>query len=141
MISKVSFLKLKKGDILFKIKMKDIWEEKDILNINQLLEINDINKVYKKNKKIEVIIDNKGLINIYMLDKKNNIIGEHKWTLNRKVSIEEFLDSIPNNIRLDLSIINPPFLAFNGSKIAGLFLIGIQSSPRGVVLWKTCNCE
>ena len=61
--------------------------------------------MYKKNKKIEVKIDNKGLINIYMLDKKNNIIGEHKWTLNRKVSIEEFLDSIPNNIRLDLFII------------------------------------
>ena len=78
---------------------------KEILNINHLLEINDINKVYKKNKKIEVKIDNKGLINIYMLDKKNNIIGEHKWTLNRKVSIEEFLDSIPNNIRLDLFII------------------------------------
>ena len=61
-ISNVSFLKLKKGDILFKIKMKDIWDEKEILNINHLLEINDINKVYKKNKKIEVKIDNKGLI-------------------------------------------------------------------------------
>tara|TARA_Y100000741_G_scaffold281829_1_gene221616 strand:- start:223 stop:1923 length:1701 start_codon:yes stop_codon:yes gene_type:complete len=104
-ISKVSFLKFKKGDILFKIKMKDIWEEKDILNINNLLEINDINKVYKKNKKIEIIIDNKGLINIYILDKKNNIVKEHQWTLNRKVSIEEFFDSIPNNIRLDLFII------------------------------------
>ena len=104
-ISKVSFLKLKKGDILFKIKMKDIWDEKNILDIEHLLKINDINKVYKINKKIEIRIDNKGLINIYMLDKKNNIIREHKWTLNRKVSIEEFLDSIPNNIRLDLSII------------------------------------
>ena len=139
-ISKVSFLKLKKGDILFKIKMKDIWEEKDILNINQLLEINDINKVYKKNKKIEVIIDNKGLINIYMLEKEFNIIGEHKWTLNRKVSIEEFLDSIPNNIRLDLSIIRNNKIENYSCISSGEENIGIKSiTPMHEPIdWEIC---
>ena len=139
-ISKVSFLKLKKGDILFKIKMKDIWEEKDILNINHLLEINDINKIYKKNKKIEVVIDNKGLINIYMLDKKNNIIEEHKWTLNRKVSIEEFLDSIPNNIRLDLSIIRNNKIENYSCISSGEENIGIKSiTPMHEPIdWEIC---
>lgn len=139
-ISKVSFLKLKKGDILFKIKMKDIWEEKNILNINHLLKINDINKVYKKNKKIEVIIDNKGLINIYILDKRNNIIGEHKWTLNRKVSIEEFLDSVPNNIRLDLSIIRNNKIENYSCLSSGEEDIGIKSiTPMHEPIdWEIC---
>jgi hypothetical protein len=139
-ISKVSFLKLKKGDILFKIKMKDIWEEKNILNIKHLLEIDDINKVYKKNKKIEVIIDNKGLINIYILDKRNNIIGEHKWTLNRKVSIEEFLDSVPNNIRLDLSIIRNNKIENYSCISSGEEDIGIRSiTPMHEPIdWEIC---
>ena len=139
-ISKISFLKLKKGDILFKIKMKDIWEEKNILNIKHLLEINDINKVYKKNKKIEVIIDNKGLINIYILDKRNNIIEEHKWTLNRKVSIEEFLDSVPNNIRLDLSIIRNNKIENYSCISSGEEDIGIRSiTPMHEPIdWEIC---
>ena len=139
-ISNVSFLKLKKGDILFKIKMKDIWEEKNILNINHLLEINDINKVYKKNKKIEVRIDNKGLINIYMLDKKNNIVNEHQWTLNRKVSIEEFLDSIPNNIRLDLYIIRNNKIENYSCISSGEENIGIKSITPMLepIDWEIC---
>ena len=105
-ISKISFLKLKKGDILFKIKMKDIWDEKNILDIKYLLEIDNINEVLKKNSDIEIIIDNKGLIIINILKKNtSNYIKEHKWTINRKVSLEEFFDSIPNNIKLELYII------------------------------------
>ena len=139
-ISNISFLKLKKGDILFKIKMKDIWEEKNILNINHLLEINDINKVYKKNKKIEVRIDNKGLINIYMLDKRNNIVNEHQWTLNRKVSIEEFLDSIPNNIRLDLYIIRNNKIENYSCISSGEENIGIKSITPMLepIDWEIC---
>ena len=85
--------------------MQDIWNEENILNIKDLLEIDNINKIYKKNIELEILIDNKGLINIYKKNEKKNIMEEHKWTLNRKVSIEEFLDSIPNNIKLEIYVI------------------------------------
>jgi S1-C subfamily serine protease len=124
-ISKHSFLNLKKNDILFKIVMSDICALDEIWNINYLLNLNNINTLYEKNKKVEIIIDNFGIITMYeilsnesefFLEKKK----QHTWTLNRKVSLDEFLDCIPNNIELELYVIrNSKLINYKCTSVIG----------------------
>lgn len=99
-ILKTNCLKLKKGDILYKIKLKDIWSLENLYNINELLHLKNINEIYKKGDDLDILIDNYGIIKI--LNKDNS---EHIWTKKRKIKIFEFLDSMPNNLNIELFII------------------------------------
>lgn len=154
-VSDNSFCKLKKNDILFRIIMPDFIYKNNlhiietfpetheyyppsnsILNIDNLLTIKSINSFYKQCPKIDINIDNYGFINInYTEDKK-----PHPWTFNRKVTLNELFDYIPNNIDLELHVIrNSKFIKYtcttNNNIIHG---INYQIPIYKPIDWEIC---
>ena len=97
-ISKVTnnnFLNLDYGDILMEIEFDDICSIESVWKtiIDTRLDNEELKDLYNSSEKIIAKIDNFGIVKLY--DK--NTDEENKWSLKRKISLEEVLDSITNS--------------------------------------------
>lgn len=90
-------LKLKENDILHKIEFFDICNKVNIWN--DILFENKI--ICNDDDKLIAVIDNYGIIKIFT---NSNCDEEHIWSKNRKININELLDSIINNSKLILHV-------------------------------------
>jgi len=92
---KNNYLKLKKKDLLIELEIDDICGIPDIFDL--ILEDNDIDKASLR--KIQVKIDNYGSIKLYS---ENG--NEHEWGLKRKLILNEILDSIVIDSKINVKL-------------------------------------
>tara|TARA_Y100000741_G_scaffold354009_3_gene327813 strand:- start:763 stop:2439 length:1677 start_codon:yes stop_codon:yes gene_type:complete len=92
---KNNYLKLKKKDLLIELEIDDICSIANVFGM--ILKNKDIDK--KLLNKIRVKIDNYGAVKIY-----NEDGTEHVWALKRKLVLNEILDSIVIDSRINVKL-------------------------------------
>ena len=116
-VSEDNFLKLRNGDILIELEIDNIYGIDKIFKV--LLEIDNVEDIYKRADKMVIKIDNYGIVKLYVNNK------EHEWSKKRKLILNELLDSIVLNSRINVRVLR-------NKEVINYECVGIVNSQVGV---------